>query len=142
MKYIMREAITARDTMQVIWHEARRMLREGMAVRVEVKELKPSRSLDQNALMWSVLTDISRQVKWPVDGKLQTLEPEEWKEIMTAGLTKSQRVAQGIEGGFVMLGSRTSRMTIAEMTDLITLCHAFGAERGVQWSPTSVGRAV
>lgn len=141
MKYIMRNADTARETINVAWQECRRLLRAGLAVRLEVKELKPSRSLDQNALMWSALTDIARQVKWPVDGQMQSLEPEEWKEILTAGLKKHQRVAQGIEGGFVMLGSRTSRMTIGEMAELIELCHAFGAQHEVRWSPTSIGRA-
>jgi len=65
---------------------------------------------------------------------MELLEPDEWKEIFTAGLRKTQRVAQGIEGGFVMLGARTSRMTIAEMTDLIELMFAFGAEHDVRWT--------
>lgn len=140
MKYVIRDESIGRDTIRTAWGECRRLLREGLAVRVTVQELKPSRSLDQNALMWSALGDIARQVQWPVDGKMQHLEPEEWKDILTAGLKKHQRVAQGIEGGFVMLGSRTSRMTIGEMSELIELCHAFGAEHGVQWSPTSIGR--
>ena len=130
----------ARDAMATAWRDASAILAEGKAVKVTVSELKATRSLDQNALMWSVLTDIARQVQWPVDGQMRLLDPEDWKEILSAGLTKHQRVAQGIEGGFVMLGKRTSKMTIDEMGDLITLCHAFGAERGVRWSPTSVGR--
>jgi hypothetical protein len=80
-----------------------------------------------------VLTDIARQVEWPVDGKLQRLEPEDWKDILSAGLRKTQRVAQGIEGGFVMMGQRTSRMTIGDMSELIELAYAFGAEHGVVW---------
>lgn len=101
---------------------------------------KETRSTAQNRMLWSCLNDIAGTVQWPVDGKLQKLDAEEWKHILSAGLKKHQRVAQGIEGGFVMLGQRTSRMTVAEMGELITLAHAFGDERGVQWSKTSLGR--
>lgn len=52
---------------------------------------------------------------------------------MEAAHTQGQRVAQGLEGGFVMLGSRTSRMSVGDMIDLQTLIEAFGAEHGVQW---------
>jgi hypothetical protein len=31
-------------------------------------------------------------------------------------------------------------MTIKEMIAVIDLCHAFGSEKGVNWSPTSLGR--
>jgi hypothetical protein len=92
--------------------------------------------------MWSVLTDISRQVPWMVDGQTVHPDPEEWKEILSAGLKKNQRMARGIEGGFVMLGLRTSKMTRKEMIDLIDLGHAFGAQHGVKWSRTSLGREV
>lgn len=118
------------------WQECRRMLELGKPVKVKVEEAKSRRSLDQNAKLWACLSDISRQVEWPVDGKSQLLEPEEWKEILTAGLKKSQRVAAGVEGGFVMIGTRTSRMTVAEMAELIEFIQWFGAERGVQWSVT------
>jgi hypothetical protein len=93
-------------------------------------------------MLWSILGDLADQVQWPVDGKLQKLDADEWKHILSAGLKKHQRVAQGIEGGFVMLGQATSRMTVGEMADLITLAHAFGDERGVKWSRTSLGRDV
>lgn len=108
--------------------------------RLSLEIRKETRTTAQNRMLWSILTDLAAQVEWPVDGKTQKLEPEEWKHILSAGLKKTQRVAQGIEGGFVMLGQRTSRMTVAEMGDLITLGHAFGDERGVQWSRTSLGR--
>jgi hypothetical protein len=44
-------------------------------------------------------------------------------------------VVPNIEGtGFVALGLSTSRMTKGEMSDLMELIAAFGAERGVAWS--------
>lgn len=123
----------ARERMAVAWQRACEFLQLGKAVKVRVDECKPTRTLDQNAKLWAVLTDISRQVEWYVDGKMQKLEPEEWKDILSAGLKKHQRIAQGIEGGFVILGARTSKMTIGEMIDLIELAHAFGAQHGVIW---------
>ena len=84
--------------------------------------------------MWALLTDISNQLEWPVDGRMQLLSPEDWKHIMTAGLKKEQRIAQGIDGGFVILGQYTHRMNKAEMAELIELIQAFGTLHGVQWS--------
>jgi len=108
-----------------------------------VLSIKPAtRSLEQNSLLWSVLTDLSRQCEWAVDGEMVKLEPEEVKDILTAGLKRHQRMARGIDGGLVILGQRTSRMTVAEMSDLIQLGHCLGDQRGVRWSRTSLGRDV
>lgn len=106
--------------------------------RVEVKPR--TRSLAQNDMMWSILTDISRQVEFVVNGALIKVTPEEVKDILTAGLQRETRMAMGIDGGMVLLGQRTSKMTVKQMTDLIDLAHAFGTQRGVEWSATSLGR--
>ena len=124
----------AHAKMRAAWDMACAILQHGQRVKVTVQEFKPTRSADQNAKMWAMLHDISRQVEWFVDGRKQRLSPDEWKHILTAGLKKHQRIAQGIDGGFVILGTKTSRMTVAEMTDLIELANAFGAEHGVVWS--------
>jgi hypothetical protein len=123
----------ARERMAAAWRVACEILQFGKPVRVQIDEKQPTRTLEQNARLWALLSDVSRQVQWPVDGKLQYLSPEEWKDVFSASLRKGQRVAQGIEGGFVMLGCRTSRMTVGEMVDLQTLIEAFGAEHGVVW---------
>lgn len=115
-----------------LWPEIKSALQAGHKLELTIKREK--RSLDQNALLWSILTDLSKQVKW-YD---QTLTKEEYKDLLTAGL-KKQKAVPGIDGGFVMLGTSTSAMTKEEMSDLITLAHAFGDERGVKWSPTSIG---
>ena len=93
---------------------------------IEIKEM--TRSLAQNAKMWAVLTDISRQVVWYGI----KLSPEDWKHVITAELRK-QRTVPGISGGFVVLGMSTSKMSAREMCDVIELAHAFGAEQGVKW---------
>jgi hypothetical protein len=106
-------------------------------------EVRPrTRTLAQNDMLWSILTDISRQVDFVVNGALVKVSPEEVKDIITAGLRRETRMAMGIDGGMVLLGQRTSKMTVRQMTELIELAYAFGAEKGVLWSPTSLGRDI
>lgn len=124
----------ARSRMEFAWKKVCEYLQHDKPVMVTIDEFKSRRSLDQNRKLWACLTDVSEQVEWPVDGKLQTLTPEDWKDILTAGLHKSQRVAQGVDGGFVMLGQRTSKMTVGDMVELIEFIRWFGAEKGVCWS--------
>jgi len=100
-----------------------------------VCEIKPrTRTLDQNARLWAMLADIAGQVLWPINGKEQMLTADEWKDVFTASLREETRITQGLRGGFVMLGASTRRMTVGEMTELIELMFAFGAERDVRWS--------
>lgn len=85
------------------------------------------RSIEQNALMWTLLNEISRNVIW--HGR--KLPPESWKIMATAAL-KKQDVVPGIDGNFVVLGSSTSRMTKNEMTELIEFLQAFAVQNGIQ----------
>jgi hypothetical protein len=115
-----------------IWQKAKPFLLSGQRLVLTIEEQK--RSTEQNALLWSVLSDLAKQVQWHGE----KLTKEEYKDLLTAGL-KKQRAIPGIDGGFVVLGSSTSKMTKQEMTDLIMLAHAFGDNREVMWSPTSIG---
>jgi hypothetical protein len=88
---------------------------------------EPTRSLDQNSLLWPLLTELSNKLPWHGI----KLSPDEYKDLLSAGLVKS-RVVPNIEGsGFVVLGQRTSRMTKGEFSQLIDLIYAFAAEHGV-----------
>lgn len=122
------------------WAWCKAMLIAGHRLTLEVK--KATRSTEQNSLFWSLLTDLSRQCEWAVDGQMVKLTPEEVKHILTASLKRHQRMARGVDGGLVILGQSTSRMTVAEMAELITLGHAYGDSQGVRWSRTSLGREV
>lgn len=108
---------------------------EGHRLNVVIKP--ETRSLAQNNLMWSCLTDLSTQLQWC--GKKMT--PEGWKDFITAHI-EGQDIVPNMDGtGFVTIGrgKSTSNMTIAEMTEVIEQCHAFGTLQGVKWSPTSTG---
>jgi len=104
------------------------------AVEIIVRPVKSRRTLEQNAKLWAMLGDISRQVDWPVNGVMQKLDSEDWKALMTAAARQEIRMAQGINGGVVMLGESTKRMTVAELGDVIECMYVFGAEKGVVWS--------
>lgn len=95
---------------------------------VTLKE--PTRSTEQNARLWVLLGEVSRQVEWY--GK--KLTPEDWKHVFSASLRKLA-VVPNLDGtGFVALGMSTSRMSKAELGDLMTLIESFGAERGVRFN--------
>jgi hypothetical protein len=108
-------------------------LEQNKCLLLEIKEVEPTRTIEQNSKLHAMLRDVSRQVDWIVDGEQCKLSIEDWKIIFTAGLKKNQRVTKGIEGGFVMLGSSTSKMSVKVMSEMIELMYAFGAEHGVNW---------
>ena len=132
MKITLHNAQQAHTVLKDVWAKAKPYLMAGNKLVLTIE--KEKRSQEQNALLWSVLTDLSKQVLWHGE----KLTKDEYKDLLTAGL-KKQRAIPGIDGGFVVLGTSTSKMTKQEMTDLITLAHAFGDEREVKWSPTSIG---
>lgn len=88
---------------------------------------KKSRSTEQSAKMWAMLGEVAEQVEWYG----QKLDAEDWKDMFTASL-RHARVVPGIDKGtYVPLGMHTSTLTIEEMSNLIELIYAFGAEHGV-----------
>jgi len=94
--------------------------------RVEFKDAK--RSLTQNDRFWAMLTDIATQLPWHG----VKLKPDDWKYIFLDALKRELRTVPNIDGtGFVNLGRSSSDLSKSEMTDLIELMLAFGANHGV-----------
>jgi hypothetical protein len=128
---------TAIEQMRLAWQ----WVRDGLGKpggRIVAEFRTDTRSMAQNRIMWSCLSDLSRQVTW--FGKRMT--PDGWKHWITGHLN-GQELHPNMDGtGFISVtkGASTSSMTIAEMTAVIDLCHAFGAEQYVQWSPKSLGK--
>lgn len=91
---------------------------------------KDKRTLDQNALMWKLLTIVSDQTVW--HGKKRS--PGDWKDLFTGSLLAAANgleAVPGLEGGFMILGLHTSDMTKAEESALIEWIYAWGAQNGV-----------
>jgi hypothetical protein len=99
----------------------------GKAYILEVKEF--TRTVEQNSKLWAMLAEVSAQVNWHG----HKLSSEDWKHIFSAAISQ-QRVVPNIDcTGFVVLGKSTSKMSVAEMMDMIELIHAFGAQHGVKF---------
>lgn len=89
---------------------------------------EPTRTLEQNALLWPLLTELSRQVDWYG----RRLTPNQWKSFFTASLLGIDCVPN-LEGtGFIALGESTSTMGKKKFSDLLELILAFGADKGVR----------
>ena len=95
--------------------------------------IKPeTRTMAQNRLMWPLLTEFSKQLEWPVNGKMTKMSPEDWKDVLTSAFkNESVRLAMGLDGGIVMLGQRTSRFTKPQFAEWIEFLYATAADRGV-----------
>ncbi|MFL1873935.1 recombination protein NinB [Hansschlegelia beijingensis] len=97
-----------------------------LGARVEIKAAK--RTLPQNARLHAMLTEVARHVPWhgvklPVD---------DWKFIFLDALKRELRMVPNIDGtGFVNLGRSTSDLSREEMSDMMELVSAFGAQHGV-----------
>ena len=95
--------------------------------------LKPeTRTQAQNRLMWPILTEFSKQLQWPVNGQMVTMEPDDWKDVLSAAFHgETVRVAMALNGGVVMLGQRTSKFSKAQFSDWVEFLLCVAAERGV-----------
>jgi hypothetical protein len=104
----------------------------------DVVEIKPpTRSLEQNALMWPYLDAFSTQLEWPVliggQWKKSKLSDWDWKDFLTGSFEgDARRMAMGMDGtGLVMLGCKTSSYSKPKMAEFITFMDAFGAQQNV-----------
>lgn len=95
---------------------------------VNVRE--PNRTEDQNAKMWALLSDVARAKP---EGRV--LATEIWKCLFMAACGHAVRFEPGLDGdGVVPTGFRSSRMTKAQMSDLIECIYEYGSRHGVQWT--------
>lgn len=87
----------------------------------------PSRTLDQNAKMWALLSEVSRAKP---EGR--ELTPDVWKSLFLHALGHSQRFEEALDGrGVVPVGFRSSRLTKEQMSDLIETIHEYAARHGI-----------
>lgn len=94
---------------------------------------EPSRTLEQNAAQWPILEAFAKQAQWPVDGEMVWMDAEEWKDVLTAAFRQDTvRLARGLYGGVVMLGSRTSKFPKGKFSDWLEFLHSVAAARGVE----------
>lgn len=86
-----------------------------------------TRSNEQNARMWAMLSEISRAKP---EGR--ELTPEVWKSIFMHALGHAQRFEMALDGnGVVPVGFRSSRLTKEQMGDLMEMMSEYGARHNV-----------
>lgn len=89
-----------------------------------------TRSNDQNAKLWAMLSDISRAMP---EGRRWT--PETWKAALMHSLGHQVQFCEGLDNsGPFPLGFRSSRLTVKQMADLITCVLEYGDRHGIQWT--------
>lgn len=107
---------------------AQRMI-EAAPVDAVVRIAPKGRSLDQNALLWALLSDVSRAKPM---GRKHT--PEVWKSLFCHACGHAVQFEMGLNGQPFPTGFSTSKMTVQEMCDLTTFIMAWGDEQGVEWT--------
>lgn len=96
--------------------------------RIEFKAAK--RSLEQNALMWSLLTQVAEQA----DHNGRKYTPDQWKVLFMHACGREVQFIPSLDGStFIPWGSSSSDLSKQEMTDLIEFIFAWGAERGISF---------
>ena len=130
-------SITVKDSSQIQnackWLQG--MLGKGLPLGPVIVELKrESRSIDQNALLWHILSDIANQCTWPLQNG-RKLSPEHWKLLMMSAYRQEVgSVVMGINAEPVNLSLSTSKLNKTEFSELVELIYAQGSEWGVKWT--------
>lgn len=102
---------------------------------VNIQQAK--RTLDQNAKMWAMLSDVCRAKP---EGRIATAEV--WKALFMHACGHASQFEMGLNGQPFPVGFRTSRLNKAEMGELIETIYEYGARHGVRWSePHCMGQA-
>jgi hypothetical protein len=90
----------------------------------------PRRTLPQNDRMWAMLTEVATQTKYHGIW----LAPEDWKFLFLDSMNREMRIVPNLDGtGFVNLGRSTSDLGADEMSNLIEVIFAYGANHGVKF---------
>ena len=90
---------------------------------------RPRRTLDQNAKLWALLTDISRAQPRGIQKT-----PEAWKALMMHACGHEVQFEMGLNGEPFPVGFRSSKMNKEQMSELIEFIISWGTQEGVRFS--------
>ena len=94
-----------------------------------VKISQAKRSDDQNSKMWAMLSDISRAAP---EGRMHS--PEVWKSLAMHACSHEVQFLNGLNGEPFPAGFRSSKLSVAQMNDLIEFLYEYGSRYEVKWS--------
>ena len=106
---------------------AERLVRQAPAGAV-VTVKPPRRTMDQNAMLWAMLSDLSQQKP---EGRMHS--PDVWKALCMHAAGHEVQWQPGLTGQPFPVGFRSSRLTKQQMGELIDWIFAYGAEHGVKF---------
>lgn len=93
-----------------------------------------TRNNEQNKRMWAMLSDVARA--YP-DGRRWTTEA--WKCAFMHSLGHQVQFCEGLnDSGPFPVGFKTSRLTVKQMADLITVIAEYGDRHGVEWRDPAI----
>jgi hypothetical protein len=88
-----------------------------------------TRTNDQNAKLWAMLSDVSRAK--PQDRRAT---PDVWKALFMNACGHAVQFEVGLDARPFPVGFRSSRLNKGQMSELIEFIYAYGAENGVIWT--------
>jgi hypothetical protein len=107
--------------------DAVRNAADGMVVTVA----EPTRTLEQNAAQWPYLAGFAAQKQLCINGVMQWVTDEDWKDVLTAVYGGELRMAM-FDGKVIMLPQRTSKMGKKVFGDWMDFLIAMAAQSGVE----------
>jgi hypothetical protein len=119
--------ILVHDTARQRAVEAVRNAPEGMVVTVA----EPTRTAEQNAAQWPYLAGFAAQKQLCINGVMQWVTDEDWKDVLTAVYGGELRMAM-FDGKVIMLPQRTSKMGKKVFGDWMDFLIAMAAQSGVE----------
>lgn len=91
---------------------------------------EPTRSLDQNAAQWPYLAGFAQQKQLCINGTMQWVTDDDWKDVLTACWNGEMRMA-AFDGKVIMLPQRTSTMGKKVFSEWLEFLIAMAAQSGV-----------
>ena len=130
------EALSEKRIYRLVHDEARRRASQdclhaehGWVVTVS----EPSRSLEMNAKLHAMLTDISRQAMYM--GKARTVDF--WKGLFVSGwqiaTDQHPEIVPGLEGEFINIRESTATMSGRKLSGVIEYIQAWAVMNGIQF---------
>lgn len=92
---------------------------------------EPTRTLEQNAAQWPYLAGFAAQKQLCINGVMQWVTDEDWKDVLTAVYSGELRMAM-FDGKVIMLPQRTSKMGKKVFGEWMDFLIAMAAQSGIE----------
>lgn len=119
--------ILAHSTARMFAHQAIDIAPDGYVVTLS----EPNRSLEQNAAQWPYLAGFAAQKQLCINGVMEWVTDQDWKDILTACFNGEMRMAV-FDGKVIMLPQRTSRMGKKVFSTWMEYLVAMAAQAGIE----------